>query len=40
MENASKAYAVIEELRRREYSESDIRKIAYENFMRIAENLL
>ncbi|WP_349763760.1 dipeptidase [Fusobacterium sp. SYSU M8D902] len=40
LENASKAYAVIEELRRREYSESDIRKIAYENFMRIAENLL
>lgn len=40
LENASKAIAVIDELYKRGYSESDIRKIAFENFMRIAETLL
>ncbi len=40
LENASKAFSVIEELRRRGYSESDIRKIAYENFMRVIETIL
>ena len=31
---------VIKELARRGYEESDIRKIAFENFMRIAETIL
>ena len=37
LEDASYAQNVIEELRKREYSEEDIRKIAYENFMRVIE---
>ena len=40
LENASKAMAVIDELYRRGYSESDIRKIAFENFMRVIETIL
>lgn len=40
LENASKAFSVIDGLYKRGYSESDIRKIALENFMRITENLL
>lgn len=40
LENASKAKAVLEELEKRGYSESDIRKIAYENFMRVIEKIL
>ena len=40
LENASKAMGVIKELARRGYEESDIRKIAFENFMRIAETIL
>ena len=32
--------AVIDELYRRGYSESDIRKIAFENFMRVIETIL
>lgn len=39
LENASKASNVIDELYKRGYSESDIRKITFENFMRISENL-
>lgn len=37
LEDASYAQNVIEELRKRDYSEEDIRKIAYENFMRVIE---
>ena len=37
LEDASYAQNVIEELRKRKYSEEDIRKIAYENFMRVIE---
>ena len=40
LENASKAMGIIKELARRGYEESDIRKIAFENFMRIAETIL
>lgn len=40
LENASKAQNVIEELRKRGYKEKEIRKIAYENFMRIIETIL
>lgn len=40
LENASKAFSVIDGLYKRGYNESDIRKIALENFMRITENLL
>lgn len=37
LENASKATNVIEELYRRGYSENEVRKITFENFMRIIE---
>ena len=40
LENVSKAMGIIKELARRGYEESDIRKIAFENFMRIAETVL
>ena len=40
LENASQAQNVIEELYRRGYKDSDVRKIAYENFMRIIETIL
>lgn len=40
LENASKAFSVIDGLYKRGYNESDIRKIVLENFMRITENLL
>ena len=40
LEDASKAQDVIAELRKRGYKEEDIRKIAYENFMRVIENTL
>ena len=40
LEDASKAQDVISELRKRGYKEEDIRKIAYENFMRVIENTL
>lgn len=40
LEDASKCQNVIEELRKRGYSENDIEKIAYKNFLRvIKENL-
>ena len=40
LEDASKCQAMIEELRKRGYSEIDIEKIAYKNFLRvISENL-
>lgn len=40
LENASKAVSVLEELYKRGYNENDIRKIAFENFMRITEMIL
>lgn len=40
LEEASKAQNIIEELRRRGYSETDIEKIAYKNFMRVIEENL
>lgn len=40
LENASKASSVLDELLKRGYSESDVRKIAYENFMRVIETLI
>lgn len=40
LENASKAQNIIEELRKRGYSEKDIEKIAYKNFMRVIEENL
>lgn len=40
LENASKAFEVLNKLSERGYTESDIRKIAYENFMRICETIL
>ena len=39
LENASKASNVIEELYKRGYNENEIRKITFENFMRISEKL-
>lgn len=40
LENASKAQNVIQELYNRGYKRNDVRKIAYENFMRIFETVL
>ncbi len=37
LEDASKAQNIIEELRKRGYSEEDVEKIAYKNFMRVIE---
>lgn len=37
LENASKAKDILAELQKRGYDESDIRKIAHENFMRVIE---
>lgn len=39
LENASKVSNVIEELYKRGYNENEIRKITFENFMRISEKL-